>query len=79
MAVLERAILDWVGNDIKEAEQADAWLFGDLDAEKPHSLFSFPWLCEVLSLDRFAIAAKIKKMPKRGDRRIAPWYFANAS
>ena len=75
MAVIERAILDLVGNEAKEAEQAADWLFGDLNGEKPYTIFSFPWVCEVLELDRFQIANKIRQMPKRGTRRVAPWYF----
>ncbi|MCB0310812.1 MAG: hypothetical protein KDD42_06240, partial [Bdellovibrionales bacterium] len=41
MAILERAILDFVGNDQKEAEEAEIWLFDDLDVRLPGE-FSFP-------------------------------------
>jgi len=75
LAILERAILDYVGNDPHEVEQAEEWIFGALESSG-RSQFSFPWLCEQLDLDHRAIARKIKAMPRRGNRKIAPWYFA---
>ncbi len=74
MAILERAILDYVGNDQKELEQSTAWIFGDLEESNPTE-FSFPWVCQQLDLDTMSIAETIKNMPKRGSRRVAPWYF----
>jgi len=78
LAVLERAILDFVGNDEKETEAAEAWLFGDLE-EKNFTEFSFPWICQELDLETDNIAKKIREMPKRGSQRVAPWYFTRAS
>ncbi len=77
-AILERAILDFVGNDEREVDDAQEWIFSDL--ENPNAgEFSFPWLCRELDLDVKFIADKIKSMPKRGTHRIAPWYFSKAS
>jgi hypothetical protein len=75
LAVLERAILDYVGNNPKEVQEAEEWLF------ESHQLgsraqFSFAWLCEQLDLDPIKISRHIKAMPRRGNRKIAPWYFA---
>ncbi|MCB0331232.1 MAG: hypothetical protein KDD70_16295 [Bdellovibrionales bacterium] len=90
MAILERAILDFVGNDQKEVGQAEEWLFEDdksanedevIDAADFDSAsygytpFSFSWVCQQLDLDRSFVAETIKAMPKRGHRRVAPWYF----
>jgi hypothetical protein len=75
LAILERAILDYVGNDEREATQASEWLFGWFGTQI-HDHFSFPWLCEQLDLDCHKIALQIKAMPKRGSRRVAPWYFS---
>ena len=75
LAILERAILDYVGNDEREVEQAREWLFG-LESAAHH--FSFSWVCEQLDLDPKRISQKIKAMPRRGSRKIAPWYFAKA-
>jgi hypothetical protein len=74
MAILERAILDYVGNDAKELQDAEHWIFADLE-EPGFEEFSFPWLCQQLDLDMDKIASQIKAMPKRGNRRVAPWYF----
>ncbi|MBN8547744.1 MAG: hypothetical protein J0M12_00365 [Deltaproteobacteria bacterium] len=79
-AILERAILDFVGNDEKEMLEAEEWLFSELETAEQHAgEFTFPWLCRELDLDVQTIAKKIKSMPKRGSHRIAPWYFAKAS
>ena len=73
-AILERAILDYVGNDPDEAESASSWLFDD-DGEEPQYQFSCAWVCEALDLDYRDISARIKAMPKRGASRVAPWYL----
>lgn len=75
LAVLERAILDYVGNDHKEAQASQEWLFGDegdLDNVEP---FTFIWICGQLDLNAKNVADMIRAMPKRGSHRIAPWYF----
>jgi len=74
MAVLERAILDFVGNDQKEIDSVEEWIFseGSLEADNE---FSFAWICEQLDLDAPQVSELIKNMPKRGNRRVAPWYF----
>lgn len=75
LAILERAILDYVGNDPREIQEAEEWLFSNLDGGlRAH--FSFPWVCEQLDLDCFKIAEKIRAMPRRGNRKVAPWYFS---
>jgi hypothetical protein len=74
LAILERAILDYVGNDVREIAEAQEWLF-DEEASSGRSNFSFKWICEQLDLDYSSIADKIKAMPRRGNRKVAPWYF----
>jgi hypothetical protein len=74
LAILERAILDFVGNDPRELEQAEHWLFSSERANR-NEHFSFEWVCEQLDLDPKRIAEKIKSMPRRGNRKVAPWYF----
>jgi hypothetical protein len=75
LAILERAILDYVGNDPREIQEAEEWLFNSHDSGVKGQ-FSFIWLCEQLDLDHKRIAKKIRAMPRRGNRKIAPWYFA---
>jgi hypothetical protein len=78
LAILERAILDYVGNDAREVQEAQEWLFEDGDNGR-NPQFSFAWLCEQLDLDPDKITRHIKSMPRRGTRKIAPWYFAKES
>ena len=75
MAVLERAILDFVGNDQKEVNHAEQWLFEDEEKSNDQTPFSFAWVCQQLDLDRNFVAETVRAMPKRGTRRVAPWYF----
>ena len=74
LAILERALLDYVGNDQKEYEEATDWIFESLALETAIE-FSFPWVCDQLDLDVGDIRSKIKQMPRRGASRIAPWYL----
>jgi hypothetical protein len=74
LAILERAILDFVGNDERELEQAEEWIFSSKKSGKVEH-FSFEWVCEQLDLDAHKISEKIKAMPRRGSRKVAPWYF----
>lgn len=78
LAILERAILDYVGNDEREAVEAGGWLFDNND-DTPPSEFTFSWICSELDLDLKEITDKIRAMPKRGDSRIAPWYLKKVS
>ena len=80
MAILERAILDFVGNNLKEVEKAENWLFDFLNGnsfeeDSKSAPFSFSWICQQLDLNRTFVAETIKAMPKRGQNRVAPWYF----
>lgn len=74
LAILERAILDYVGNDSREVLESGDWLFGETPSAAS-AAFSFPWVCEQLDLDPQTISTRIHKMPKRGSHRIAPWYL----
>ena len=75
MAILERAVLDFVGNNVKEIEEAREWIFAELE-ETALDEFSFAWVCQQLGIDPVQIARKVEAMPTRGQNRIAPWYFA---
>lgn len=74
LAILERAILDYVGNDPREVLEAEEWLFAHPESGRRHH-FSFAWICEQLDLDTQKISEKIRTMPRRGNRKVAPWYF----
>lgn len=74
MAIFERALLDYVGNDKREYEEAKEWLFEGMPHERM-SQFTFSWICHELDLDIFEIRKRIADMPRRGASRIAPWYL----
>ena len=74
MAILERAILDYLGNQNSEAMSAEEWIFGEHSSRFMES-FSFPWVCQQLDLDIKKVTAVINSMPKRGENRTAPWYW----
>ena len=74
MAILERALLDLVGNEDKQVEDAEQWFFGEEEQPLREQEFSFPWICQQLDLDLSTISEKVRTMPKRGNSRIAPWY-----
>lgn len=74
MSLLERAILDYVGNNQKEVESAKSWIFDDENSES-NQYFSFKWICFTLDLDYQFVRNTIESMPKRGKNRVAPWYF----
>ena len=59
VAMLERALLDYFGNQPAEREEADAWLFNDADESEE---FSFPWICSELELNRERVLARLVEM-----------------
>jgi hypothetical protein len=71
LGILERAILDYVGNDAREAEHAKSWIHSSDTMEDD---FSFSWICAQLDLDPSNTAKYITSLPKRGSSRVAPWY-----
>lgn len=82
LGILERAILDFVGNDERERQDAESWLFDELDGAPKDDQeggayrdFSFPWICQQLDLPLEETAEQIRQMPRRGNMRVAPWYF----
>lgn len=79
LAILERAILDYVGNEKREVEQASTWIFDNSfdngQDEQEAAPFSFIWICQELDLNPRRIAEVIREMPKRGAARVAPWYL----
>ncbi|HMO02239.1 MAG TPA: hypothetical protein PKA79_04525 [Oligoflexia bacterium] len=75
LGILERALLDYVGNEEKEALEATEWLFAPDNEKNRRTPFTFGWICHQLDLDTADISEKIRKMPKRGSSKIAPWYL----
>lgn len=76
LAILERAILDYVGNDEDAALSSVEWFSSENTS--CNVAFSFPWICQQLDLDIDRVLKRIIELPKRGARRGAPWYFQEA-
>lgn len=74
-AILERAVLDYVGNNATDITEAEQWIFEEPYEAATSSEYSFSWVCRELDLEPSEISSKISAMPKRGKNRIAPWYF----
>jgi len=79
IAVLERAVLDYIGNETSEAEDAERWIFEDYETDlEEDPEFSFNWVCDELGLTSTHVRAVIGRMPKRGQTRVAPWYVSKS-
>lgn len=71
VAMVERALLDYFGNQALEKAEAANWLFGD---PKPDQPFSFHWVCGQLDLDAIGVADRLKHIKPRGDLRPQQWW-----
>jgi hypothetical protein len=76
LAMLERAVLDFIGNEESEAKSAEEWIFSEESSDTP---FTFKWLCQELDIDCVRVAQFISKLTKRGKNRLAPWFFTDPS
>ncbi len=71
VAMIERAVLDYFGNQAMERSEAETWLFGLTHEDEP---FSFHWVCGQLDLDPVDITSQIQKMKPRGGTRTQRWW-----
>jgi hypothetical protein len=65
VAILERAILDFIGTDRREMQEASYWFLNDDD-----SFLSFDWICTELSINKDTFIRKLSALPKREKRPI---------
>lgn len=79
LAILERAILDYVGNDERERDEANIWLFETPDNEEQEFPITLSDICEALDIDLETVRRRVREMPRRGDKKVAPWYFTRSS
>lgn len=54
-AMCERSVRDLFSSSMEERDSAISWL-NDNEGNEP---FSFPWICEILDLDRTTLLSKI--------------------
>jgi len=72
VAILERAVFDYYGNDVREREAASEWLLSDSVLE--NEPFSFAWICLNLSLDRVDVLEAIRNLAPRESRTTQQWW-----
>lgn len=72
VAMLERAIFDYVGNHPGERSEAEKWLFGEDDMGRVE--FSFPWVCCQLNLNHAEILQRIQGMQPRQYLKTQQWW-----
>ena len=71
VAMIERALLDYFGNQALDRTEAATWLFSEAQPEEP---FSFHWVCGQLDLDPVDVATHLRKIKPRGDLRPQQWW-----
>lgn len=67
VAVLQRAILDYVGSGEVLRSEAGEWLFDDAE----HA-FSFPWVCGHLGLEPEAVRVNLGRLSEGAKKDAAP-------
>lgn len=72
VAMLERALLDYFGNQTIEKDEAEEWLFDDGATEDED--FSFPWICAHLELDRERVLDRLLEMKPTGQISAGHWW-----
>lgn len=73
VAMIERAILDYFGNQAVERSEAANWLFSG-EAANEDDPFSFVWVCGQLDLNCGHIATQLKTMDPKVHRRPQQWW-----
>ena len=58
VAMLKRAISDYLGSDEQVASDADTWIFDEM-TQGPYEAFTFGWVCEQLDTDVKQMAGAI--------------------
>jgi len=71
VALLERAVHDFFGNQQDEKVEAREWLFDDAGE---NDAFSFDWVCMHLDLNSAAVRSQLRQMRPRGDMHVGQWW-----
>jgi hypothetical protein len=81
LAVLERAIRDYIGGAPEERDDAEEWLFADDDPTtddrevQKFEPFSFPWICHVLDLNGAQILKRIVIAAEQSKSGTLPFFL----
>ena len=71
VAMIQRAIFDYMGNREFDRESAAEWLFEDSGGSE---VFSFDWVCAQLDLEPEVITSKVKGMTPREGLHCQRWW-----
>jgi hypothetical protein len=76
VAMLERAVFDYFGNQSDDQAEAAAWLFGDPEGDE---IFSFGWVCSQLELDAEGVVNRLQQMSPRKGTSTQQWWAQASS
>lgn len=71
MAMIQRAIFDYMGDRDIDRESAAQWLF---DSSESVDAFSFNWVCAHLDLEPAVITTRVKQMTRRDGMHSQKWW-----
>lgn len=77
MAVVERAVRDYLGGSIEDQDCAEQWLFSECEENLNFDLvepFSFAWICHALSLDLGRVRSRIRNVFEMSRTGALPFY-----
>ena len=80
LAVLERAIRDYIGGSAEDKADATEWLYTPVplmqaDGSRYLEPFSFPWLCQFLELDRNEMLEKLEAAVRQSRDGSLPFFL----
>lgn len=72
IALLNRALLDYLGTQAAERQEAEDWLFDESDLMEP---FTYAWVCAQLGIQPGYLLSGVKIMRDDTAGRAKRWYL----
>lgn len=72
IALLNRALLDYLGSGKEEHDLAAGWLYAEEDAEEA---FSYRWVCAHLGIEPDFLLGGVEMMREESNGRVKRWYL----
>ncbi|MCB0344756.1 MAG: hypothetical protein KDD66_06550 [Bdellovibrionales bacterium] len=72
IALLNRALLDYLGSSGDDHINAGEWLFAEDDAE---DTFSYRWVCDHLGLEPDFLLGGVRVMREESNGKVKRWYL----
>lgn len=76
VAMLERAVFDFYGDQKIEKQEAAEWLFGPGDLDLP---FTFQWVCAQLEIDSELFLERVRHLKPRSSMSTQQWWGSLAT